>query len=142
MYFILKDGTGIDERYFSTPPFIVKFEIPLDYIPTFRDYAPLLLRAFGGDARRFLASILEAGTLEQPGMREAAACALVAMATDTPGRLIAVLSGKAKIVGFVVTRDRMREVSAARQQVRTIRGSGMAMSPAAAPKWVFRYWCR
>jgi hypothetical protein len=142
MQFLLKDGTGIDERHFSTPPFIVKFEIPLDHVPTLRDHASLLLRAFGGDAQRFLASILEAGTLEQPGIREAVACALVAMATDTPGRLIAVLSGKAKMAGFVVTRDRMREISAARQQVRTIRGSGMAMSPAAAPKWVFRYWYR
>ncbi len=143
MEFVLKDGSGItDGRRLGGPPFLACFGVAPDRVPILREKAPLLLRTFGGDARRFLESILEAGTFDQPGIREIAACALVAMSTDTPERLEAAMSGRAQIVGYVVTRDRMRELASVSGQIRSIPGSGLALSPAATPKWVFRYLCR
>ena len=67
MNFILKDGTGLnDKQQITGPPYLAHFSIRLDDVPTLREQASLLLRASGGDARRFLASILKAGTIERP----------------------------------------------------------------------------
>ena len=97
-----------------------------------------MLRSSGGDAQRFLASTLSAGTHENRGIREMVACMVVAMATDTPERLAAVLSGSCSRAGFLVTRNRIAEVAGALGARKTPIGGGISIAEA-KPRWEFRY---
>jgi hypothetical protein len=65
------------------------------------------------------------------------ACVVVAMATETPERLAAVLGGGVRRAGFLVTRNRWAEVAGALHAAKPI-GGGISLAPA-VPRWEFRF---
>jgi hypothetical protein len=132
--FILKSGDTLSDDRAPPPPYVVQFSIEPKHIAFLRDRALVALRSAGGSGRaddtrraeRFIANAVAANTTLDTDTRERVAGALLVLCTDTPDRLSALTGGRVVQVGYVMTRERSRDLDAALKTLKPPNGGGLA----------------